>query len=185
MLAGAEGLSKDERVVVEVRRIRPEDAMTLKTVRLAALLESRSAFGSTYADEVLRSDEEWAESARAGSIGPDRVIFFAIVDDKVAGLIGGYRANHSAPTVDLVSMWTAPMVRRSGFGRKLIEAVLRWATELGATSVELWVTRGNNLAQSLYEAIGFRETGEHQTLPSDPCKDEIRMTLRLWGDAGP
>ena len=91
----------------------------------------------------------------------------------------------TAPTVELVSMWTAPLARRSGFGRKLIEAVLSWATKLGATSVELWVTRGNNLALALYEAIGFRETGEHQTLPSDPCKDEIRMTLRLWGDAGP
>lgn len=171
-------------MVVEVRRIRPDDAMTLKTVRLAALLESPSAFGSTYADEVLRSDEEWAERARAGSIGLDRVIFFAIVDNKVAGLVGGNRANPNAPTVDLVSMWTAPMVRRCGFGRRLIEAVLRWATELGATSVELWVTRGN-LAHGLYEAIGFRETGEHQALPSDPCKDGIRMTLSLWGDAGP
>jgi hypothetical protein len=27
----------------------------------------------------------------------------------------------------------------------------------------------------LYEAAGFRLTGGHQPLPSDPCKDELRM----------
>jgi hypothetical protein len=43
----------------------------------------------------------------------------------------------------------------------------------------LWVTRGNEPAQRLYQSIGFRVTGEHQPLPSDPCKDEVRMVLGL------
>ena len=43
----------------------------------------------------------------------------------------------------------------------------------------LWVTRGNAPAQLLYESMGFRETGEYQPLPSDPCADEIRMILHL------
>ena len=48
-----------------------------------------------------------------------------------------------------------------------------------AERVELWVTRGNDPARHLYESMGFVETGDHQPLPSDPCKDEIRMVLAL------
>lgn len=46
-------------------------------------------------------------------------------------------------------------------------------------AVELWVTRGNDAAVRLYETAGFRLTGGHQPLPSDPCKDELRMRLPL------
>jgi hypothetical protein len=31
----------------------------------------------------------------------------------------------------------------------------------------------------LYEATGFRLTGDYQPLPSDPCKDELRMRRAL------
>jgi hypothetical protein len=41
------------------------------------------------------------------------------------------------------------------------------------------VTRGNAPAHGLYQSMGFRETGGYQPLPSDPCKDEVRMALCL------
>jgi hypothetical protein len=44
-------------------------------------------------------------------------------------------------------------------------------------SVDLWVVRGNDPAQRFYRAMGFRETGDYQLLPSDPCKNEFRMRL--------
>ena len=69
--------------------------------------------------------------------------------------------------------------RRAGIAAKLVEAVVGWATETNATSVDLWVTRGNEAALKLYEAAGFQATGEHQPLPSDPCKDELRMRRTL------
>ena len=76
-------------------------------------------------------------------------------------------------------MWVSPAQRRAGIAAKLVEAVVGWASEINATSVDLWVTRGNDAALRLYEAAGFRETGEHQPLPSDPCKDELRMRHAL------
>ena len=76
-------------------------------------------------------------------------------------------------------MWTSPEVRRSGAGRLLVSAVVLWAADTQATSVGLWVTRGNEPAQRLYEAMGFRVTGDVQSLPSNPCADEIRMLLDL------
>jgi GNAT superfamily N-acetyltransferase len=158
-----------------VRRIRADDAALLKRVRLAALLDTPSAFGSTHAAEADRPDREWEVRAAAGAEGLDRVTFFAVDDrGEVVGLVGGYREDLGVPAVDLVSMWTAPDARRRGVGRALVQAVLDWADANG-DEVALWVTRGNDGAHALYERMGFVDTGEHQALPSDPCKDEVRM----------
>jgi GNAT superfamily N-acetyltransferase len=166
---------------ITIRRIRPSDAATLKRVRLAALLDTPSAFGSTHAAEADRPDHEWELRARLGAEGVDRVTFFA-VDARtgdVVGIVGGYRDDPSSTDVDVVSMWTAPSARRRGVARLLVHAVLDWARATGATSVSLWVTRGNDAAEALYRAMGFVPTGDHQPLPSDPCKDELRMTRGL------
>jgi GNAT superfamily N-acetyltransferase len=162
-----------------VRRVLSHEGAMLRDVRLAALKESPSAFGSSYEDEAERTDAEWTARARSAAAGVDRVTFVALEDDEVVGLVGGYRPVPSAPEVELVSMWTSPEARRAGVARALVGAVIGWAREAGATTLSLWVTRGNEPAQRLYESSGFRATGAHQPLPSDPCKDEIRMTRAL------
>ena len=162
-----------------VRRVRADDGPVLKTVRLAALADSPSAFGSSYAAEVDQPDDHWTWRAELGAAGERSVTFFAIVDGSVVGLIAAYRPDGAGPSVELVSMWVSPAQRRAGIAAKLVDAVERWAHDTGATTVELWVTRGNDAAVRLYEAAGFGLTGGHQPLPSDPCKDELRMRRTL------
>ena len=166
-------------VPVVVRRIRAGEGELLKRVRLVALRDSPFAFGSTYEAEVGRSDEEWAQRAGLGAAGTDRATFLAIEGARLVGIAGGYRHDEVRTEVELVSMWTSPLARRVGVGRRLVTSVLEWAGATGARHVGLWVTRGNEPAQALYGSIGFEVTGEFQPLPSDPCKDEIRMVLRL------
>lgn len=98
--------------------------------------------------------------------------------DRFVGLVTGVRTGPGT-VVELAGMWTAPGVRGTGVGRSLVDAVTDWAAGAGAGTVELWVTRGNAVAERLYESVGFRRTGDHQPLPSDPCKDEVRMRLDL------
>ena len=151
-----------------------------RVVRLAALEDTPSAFGSTYEAESRRSEKHWVERVVAGSRGSARATFFA--EDEggvVVGLVGGYRVAPSDERVELVSMWTVPTHRRRGVGRALVEAVTAWAEETGGTHVGLWVTRGNTAAENLYQAMGFMPTGERQPLPSDPSKDEVRMDRSL------
>jgi ribosomal protein S18 acetylase RimI-like enzyme len=166
-------------VEVTVRRVRADDGPVLKAIRLAALLESPSAFGSTYAAEVDQPDEHWASRASLGAAGRRSAIYLAIVDQSVVGIVGGYRPDPAGSSIELVSMWVLPAQRRAGIAAKLVDAVVAWASETNATSVELWVTRGNDSAVRLYEAAGFRHTDEYQPLPSDPCKDEQRMRRAL------
>ena len=162
-----------------VRRVRADEGPVLKTVRLAALADAPSAFGSSYAAEVDQPDDHWRSRAELGAAGESSATFFAIVDGSVVGLVAGYRPDVDGPAVELVSMWVSPTHRRAGTASELVDAVVRWAGEAGAPTVELWVTRGNDAAVRLYEAAGFRLTGDHQPLPSDPCKDELRMRRAL------
>jgi ribosomal protein S18 acetylase RimI-like enzyme len=162
-----------------VRRVRPDEWKLLKEVRLAALADSPGAFGSTHAAEVDRADDFWIERAERSSTSPDQATFLARLDGRVIGLVTAYRIEHAPTSVELMSMWTAPDGRRSGAGRLLVGAVTEWASAGSASDVGLWVMRGNTDAQHFYESLGFAETGEFQPLPSDPCKDEVRMRLEL------
>lgn len=168
-------------VVVIVRRIQPTDAERLRTVRLAALSDAPSAFGSTYEREEAFTEDDWSERARGGSAGPLRSTFLAEDGQEVVGIVGGYRPVDDDPTVELVSMWVAPTHRRQRLGHTLVERVCDWARTTDAKDVALWVTRGNDAAERLYRELGFRETGDVQPLPSDPCKDELRL-MRSLGD---
>lgn len=158
-----------------MRRIRADEGPVLKTVRLAALADAPSAFGSSYAAESAQPDDHWTSRAEHGAAGGHSVTFFAVVDESVVGMVAAYRPDAALSAVELVSMWVSPPQRRAGVAIELVGAVLRWARATGAAAVDLWVTRGNDAAIRLYEAAGFHLTGDHQPLPSNPCKDELRM----------
>ena len=164
---------------VTVRRVRADEGPVLKAVRLAALLESPSAFGSTHAAEVAQPDRHWASRAALGASGAHSATYFAVADQSVVGIVAGYRPDPAGSSIELVSMWVSPPHRRARIAARLVDAVIGWARETDAKSVELWVTQGNDAAARLYEGLGFRDTGEHQPLPSDPGKDELRMRRTL------
>ena len=167
---------------IVVRRVTAADAGTLRDVRLRALKDAPAAFGSTYAAEVDRPAAHWDERAAGGASGPDRFTALAFDDQTCVGLAGGFRNDEDGhhADIDLVSMWVAPSHRGSGVADQLVEVVLTWARdEAEAEVVGLWVTRGNDRAQRFYERLGFVETGDVQPLPSDPCKDEVRMVFGL------
>ena len=172
-------MNNHDLVSLTVRRIRPDEGEALRRVRLAALSDSPAAFGSTYSREVLLSDDEWADRARRSASGSERALFFAIGGESIVGLVGGHRPDGTGTDVELISMWTDPSARRSGVGRRLVEAVIEWSRSVGAERVDLWVTKGNDAAECLYRAMGFVETGDYQPLPSDPCRDELRMSLAV------
>ena len=164
---------------MEVLRVTAGDGPRLKQVRLAALEDAPSAFGSTHESEASRTDAAWVQRAVAGSRGSDRATFFAQLDEEIVGLAGGYREERFSLIVELVSMWVAPRVRGRGVGNLLVDAVTAWARETNATRISLWVTRGNTPAERLYESKGFVTIGVLKPLPSDPARDDARMYLTL------
>jgi len=159
--------------MAEVRRVREDDWRVMRDIRLDALREAPSAFGSTYAGEMLFTESDWRR--RASGHG-----FFAYLPDlgpRPMGLAGGFGEGEG--TAEMVSMWVRPEARGRGVGMAMVEAVVSWARARGMTRLGLWVTESNKPARRLYERCGFTLTGERQPLPSDPARAEIGMTLRL------
>jgi len=155
--------------------INTTNAMVFKAVRLAALLESPSAFGSTYAKESQYSDADWLKRAAvwtsARSIG-----YLAIYERNACGIVAAFVDELEASKVRVVSMWVAPTHRRSGIGRSSIRAVVDWARERGALAVHLMVTSNNNAAIQFYERNGFVMTGKTEPYPNDPNLIEYEMS---------
>ncbi len=158
-----------------IRQIGPDDWATFRDIRLAALKDSPTAFAVTAAEAAPRSDAEWETMVRERCASGVSATWIA---EDPAGRSVGIVAAFDHPTssdVELVSMWVAPAARGAGLARQLVDVVIAWADERQSPSVSLWVMSGNDPAFRLYETAGFAVNGEHQPLPSDPCKDEIRM----------
>jgi hypothetical protein len=86
--------------VVLVRDITAEQWRVLRDIRLAALRDAPSAFGSTYADEVALTERDWRSRAAKGSM------FLAYLSEtnvaEPVGLAGGYKAaGHRTASLDV------------------------------------------------------------------------------------
>jgi [ribosomal protein S18]-alanine N-acetyltransferase len=75
---------------------------------------------------------------------------FSIVDWK---LEAGQKVGHFI-TIDV-----APERRRSGLGRRMMQAAEQHFVQLGCKAAMLEVGVGNPAAQAFYERMGYRETG--------------------------
>ena len=159
----------------EVRIVRagPEDWVAWRDVRLAALLDAPTAFGSTYESHVGRTERQWRDR-----LDPSKgMACLSMLGDRVVGMAAGYPEGDGV--VELISMWVSPAARGRGVGDALVDEVVRWAAEQHAEAVHLWVTSGNAPAERLYARHGFVRTGATRPLPSHPAIDEIAMQLSL------
>jgi ribosomal protein S18 acetylase RimI-like enzyme len=168
------------KIMVSLALITPDNAMTFKSVRLRALQDSPSAFGSTYAREVQRTDEEWI--VRTHKWEGERGIGFLAMDDhsdSACGMVCSFLDDHNPTQADLISMWTAATHRQQGVGRFLVNAVEDWARSRGASTLLLMVTSNNASAIAFYERLGFSKTGLTKPYPNNPDLFEYEMSKAI------
>ncbi|MBV8631870.1 MAG: GNAT family N-acetyltransferase [Silvibacterium sp.] len=157
-----------------ITRINEQNVPAFKTIRLQALRDSPTAFGSTYACESQFDEAEWQK--RAANLSGDRGIGFIAVDnDSPFGIIGAFPDECDARTAQIVSMWVAPTHRRSGWGSVLIDAVRSWAQAREIRTLRLTVTSCNYGAMEFYRQNGFAMTGKIFPYPNDPSIIEYEM----------
>ncbi|HEY7285252.1 MAG TPA: GNAT family N-acetyltransferase [Vicinamibacterales bacterium] len=135
-----------------VRRATFGDEPILRAVRLQALSESPSAFGSTYERELARTTVDWQRWLSPGAT-------FILDADEPRGIVAGARDGDETTVVNLMAMWVHPSLRGGAAADALVGSVLAWARGEGAREVRLRIARGNQRAQRCYERNGFRTTG--------------------------
>lgn len=174
----APGASRRCRSVIVIARVTPGNVSTFKDVRLRALLDTPSAFGSTYAKESELSDAEWTR--RAMRWNGERGIGFLAIDDGIGcGIVGSFLDDDDAASATLVSMWTAPTHRRQGIARQLVDEVMVWARAHDVKQMRLMVTSTNAAAIAFYEQLGFAGTGRTEPYPNDASVVELEMLRGL------
>jgi ribosomal protein S18 acetylase RimI-like enzyme len=164
--------------VITLEPITTRNVPVFKDVRLRALQDTPSAFGSTYAREVQLTDAEWAQRAALWN-GEKGIGFLAMDAGAACGLAGAFLDEAVAARAQLISMWMAPTHRQRGIGRLLVEEIVAWARRCGATALQLMVTSSNRPAMLFYERLGFTRTGRTEPYPNDPNLIEYEMSRPL------
>ena len=160
----------------DIRRLGPADAGDYRAIRLAALQGDAAAFGSTYAAEVGRTLDEFAERLETSTV------YAAYADGRIVGMAGfkryeGARERHKA---FVWGTYVRPDLRGRGVARALMEAVLESAGAV-VEQLTLAVAQDNLAALALYRELGFEVYGtEPRALRSDDgYADEILMVRFL------
>lgn len=165
---------------ITIHRVEPDEWEQLRDIRLRALANAPAAFGSSLARERGQSERYWRDWASGTTRSGDRIAtFIAVAEDRWLALAAGIRPPDDPQTAALVSMWVDPALRRRGAAHALVEAVAEWARDQGARRLELWVTRKNTPARTLYLRSGFTPDGRTQPLPSRPSLIEEAMIRHL------
>jgi GNAT superfamily N-acetyltransferase len=164
---------------LEIRRIRPDEGLQLRALRLHALADAPTAFGSTFAHEEAFPEDVWHERAVSGAAGGDRVTFIAELDGRWVGLAAGLAADTDRSGPILVGMFVDSTARRRGVGFALVENVVGWARARQEVRLTLWVTASNEAAIALYCRCGFRPTGAARSVAHDRALVEVEMVRNL------
>lgn len=162
---------------VTIDRLPEEKWQEYKEIRLEALKNDSTSFGSSYEEEVIKPEEFWRSRIKD-------VLFALNEDGKIVGLMAFLissrrKTRHKA---ELFSVYVRSSYRRQSIGTKMLKAALHLIKQDAAViKVNLTVGSSQKPAIKLYESIGFRKTGtlHKEVLIDGKFYDEDIMELFL------
>jgi GNAT superfamily N-acetyltransferase len=145
--------------MVEVHRAESSVWRIVRDVRLRALADAPTSFGSSYEREAAYVDDVWIERLATCA----NATFLCEGTDSICGMLTIVRDAAHSSLGWLVGMWVAPSERGTGAADALMESALYWAERELITVVRLLVYDDNGRAVGVYRRHGFRETGHSLT----------------------
>ncbi|MHB8946862.1 MAG: GNAT family N-acetyltransferase [Bacillota bacterium] len=107
-----------------------------------------------------------ATAATASGTGPDSLIL--VLDDLkdpslgAMGFIWGQVFGPDHDNLFIRQLAVSESYRRKGYGRRLMDEMLKWGTGRGADRAMLWAEEDNAKARRLFESVGFYFSGEEE-----------------------
>lgn len=160
---------------IELRVLTADDWQAWSRVRLAALAEAPSAFGSRLADWQDAPESRWRERLTI----PGALDLVAVDGDQPVGMASGVPGE--GDVAELISMWVDPDARGRAIAGALIARVVDWAVAAGRSELRLSVMPDNAVARRTYERAGFVALDEPGDLLPDG-RHELRMRRDLQTD---
>lgn len=107
------------------------------------------------------------------------MLLLAVDDGEALGFVQlypGFSSVSMAKVLILNDLYVAPMARRRGVARALLEAAHRHGRQLGALRLQLETSADNRGAQALYESLGWaQDPNRHYSLALDEPDPEMQV----------
>jgi len=159
-----------------VRHVEPDGWEAARDLRLRALEEAPTAFGTTLEHARQLTEADWRARVT------EAAWFICWERGEPVALATGVRTPGRDPRPgdhELTSMWAAPEVRGTGTSSTVLDAVMRWALDDGATRLVAWVVDGNEHAKAFYERLGLTPTGRTQKVRDGAGRSESELAREL------
>lgn len=160
-------------MTMKIRTTKEHDWLILKEIRLAALLDTPTAFGVSYQTAITNSDEQWKQRASSET---HPKFWLALKNDNAIGMVGA-GVDDQTHRYNLIAMWVEPESRELGVAENLVNAVKSDAINRGFKNVFLDVSPDNLKASRFYRKHGFVFIGEVMALASHP---DIEVQTMKW-----
>lgn len=160
-----------------IKKLTEDDWQHLRNIRFESLQDSPNNFGSSYNEEVQKSDVEWKNWANKCDV------FGAFLEDL---LIGNFRFSQEFGTKlshkgNIYGMYIKPKYRNNGIAKMLIKAIITHGKKKNCTQIHLTSVATNTAAINLYAKYGFKIYGiePNAIKVEDKFYDEYLMILKL------
>ncbi|MBP2241904.1 RimJ/RimL family protein N-acetyltransferase [Cytobacillus eiseniae] len=165
---------------MDIRRLKPSDAVEYREMRLIALKSHPEAFASSFEEEKENPADIYAKRFASD----ESYTFGAFEKEKLIGSVTllketKLKLKHRAL---IVAMYVSDDSRRKGVGKALIAAALDHAkSQAGIEQIYLAVESTNEPAKKLYSSFGFEVFGKDKCALKigDNYFDEEHMVLVL------
>ena len=163
-----------------VKKILKSDWQKYRDIRLEALKNEPSAFGSSYITELNRTDKDWQERFSMVEKSDGDRFFHSVCDNNRMISIGGaFRDNNDEWNV--VAIYTKSEYRGLGIGKLLMTNILDEFNNRAIKKIFLKVNINQKAAISLYKKFDFKiiNTVKNKLMGDGNYYDEYEMIKEL------
>jgi len=155
---------------VQIREYRPDDRDAIMALA-PRLTEGKPLWRDDAA--WLAAVQGWIRDAADAAGQPGHVVYVAVQNEQVVGLVHAAERAHFTGQVDAYvgELVTATGMERRGIARALMAAAEAWAAARGLANLTLETGAANHGARAFYAALGYLE-------------EDVRLTKKIRTGTG-